>query len=387
MIKRVPEIILLIETSREFGRGLLAGIARYSRIYGPWRFYRYPPYYIYPHDEKKVFAWIKQQQADGIIMRASGNVEEILDLGIPTIVLDVNKEIENLLNIVTDEQNIGRMAAEYFIGRGFREFAFCGFANMLWSKKRCESFCARLEQAGLRPFVYEQPKTRFKQSWKNETPILADWLQRLPKPAALMACNDDRGQDITEACRAANLHIPEQIAVLGVDNDTLVCDLTDPTLSSIAINTEKAGFEAAQLMTNLLEGKTISAKRIVVEPINIVTRRSTDITIVDDPDVAMALRFISEHDRDRIQIDDVAEAISVSRRGLYKKFRRTLDRSIHDEITRVKIEQIKKMLRETNLSVSQIAFQLNYAGVEKLVRFFHRETGMTPLAYKKTLRP
>ena len=381
-IQKVPEIILLIETSREFGRGLLAGIARYSRIYGPLRFCRYPPYYLYPYDDRKIYRWIKQQRADGIIMRRSKNTDQILALKIPIIILDVNKEIEDHPNIVTDDQNIGRIAAEYFISRRFKEFAFCGFSNMLWSQKRCEGFCAALGKTGIIPYIYNLPR----RSWKSEIPVLIEWLKKLPQPVALMACNDDRGQEIIEACRAANLYIPEQVAVLGVDNDTLVCDLTEPTLSSIAINTEKAGFEAAQLITKLVFGEAASVNKILAEPTHVVTRRSTDITMVDDNDVAKALRFISEHSRDRIQIEDVVEAVKISRRGLYKKFKRTIGRSVHDEITIVQIEHIKKMLRETNLSISHIASQLKYSGVEKLARFFRRETGITPIEYRKSIR-
>lgn len=380
-----------VDTSRAFGRGLLAGIAKYSRAHGPWAFYRRPPYYMQPPEEKGTFPWLKklvrQVGTDGIIMgvpivRMPGHIiKEVIRFGVPVIALDVNEEIPDLANVVTDDVEIGKMAAEYLLDRGFREFAFCGFEQLRWSRVRREGFCQKVQEAGFDVHVCVRPKSNL--SAEQEQRFVVDWLSSLPKPVGLMVCNDDRGQYVTEACKIINLHVPEEVAIIGVDNDELVCDLTDPPLSSVAINTEKAGFEAAKLLEELMAGAEIAGRRIMVGPTHVVTRQSTDILAIEDHEVAAAVQFIRQHAKRIIQVNDVASAVGMSRRSLYKKFQQTLGRSVHKEITRVRIEQISKMLLETHLPVSQIASTLGYPGTEKLTRFFRREKGLTPAVYRK----
>jgi len=381
-----PKIVLLVETSREFGRGILDGIAKYSRINGPWSFFRYPPYYLQPDDWKRVLSWLRGLRADGVVMRANQHVRDVVKLELPMIVLDVNEEIPGIANIVTNETAIGRMAANHLIELGFKRFGFCGFEDVLWSRKRCKSFCRTVRSSGYDCHMFQQPKPRTPRSGEKEQRSIRRWLESLPKPVGLMACNDDCAQHVLETCKLSELKVPEQIAITGADNDRLVCELADPPLSSIALNTQKAGYEAARLMAKMLANKKIIASRITVHPTHVVKRRSTDVFAVNDNVVASAINYINQHANRVVSVEDVAAAVGLSRRMLHNRFKQAIGRSIHDEITRVRIQQVIRMLVETNMTVTEIALAMGYSGPEKLIRYFQRETGATPLAYRKNIK-
>jgi LacI family transcriptional regulator len=278
---------------------------------------------------------------------------------------------------------MGKMAAEHLLNRGFRQFAYCGFEDMFGARSRGESFSKKIAEVGFETHFYKQPKSKAKRSWENEQIYMADWLKSLPKPVGLMTCTDDRSQYAIEACKIAGLHVPEQVAIIGVDNDELVCELSTPPLSSIALNTERAGYEAAELLDKLMAGKKMTKQTIVVQATHVVARQSTDILAIEDQDVVKALRFIRQHSNEMIQVSDVVDATSVSRRALEQRFRRVLGRSVLAEIRRVRTDLVTQMLVETNLSISKIALTLGYTGVENIARYFQHEKGMSLQAYRK----
>jgi LacI family transcriptional regulator len=335
-------------------------------------------------DKKRALYQMKDWGFDGIIMRDTERTQEIIAMGLPTIVTDLREEFSGSPIIKTDDVTIGKMAAEYLLNRGFRQFAFCGFDNMFWSRDRCRGFADSITEAGFATQFYKQPKSRIKRLPANELILMADWLKSLLKPVGLMTCNDDRGRGVIEACKMVGLHVPEQVAIIGVDNDELICDLSSPQLSSVALNLERSGYEAAELLDKLMAGKEKKTnQKILVQPTRIVTRQSTDILAIEDSEVAESVRFIRQCAREMIQVSDVAKVVSVSRRGLERRFRRVLNCSILDEIRRVRLEQVVRMLVETNQSVGQIALALSFPGIEHISRFFRKETGMSPLAYRK----
>ena len=381
-MKKFPTVLLLIETSRGYGRGLLRGIAKYSSLHGPWDMEQEPPFYISGRKDslpKRLHA----QPPDGIIMREPQNVKKILEMQIPVILASYKTEqIQNTSRIITDDRAIAKMAAQHFIDRGFKNFAFLGYDNMFWSKNRSDFFAECLKKNGFHLHLFKQPRSAKQRLWEAEQFIVAEWLKTLPKPLALMACNDDRAQQAVNACRIADLFVPGEVAVLGVDNDDFVCDLSNPPISSIELNTERAGFEAAELLDKIMSDKKTSPQKIIVSPAHIVTRQSSDIYAVADSEVAAAIRFIREHAREPIQVDDVVKAVTLSRRTLYQKFRCVLGRSIHEEIRRARVEEIARLLIETNLSVYQIALRLGFPGVDHIAKYFRRHKGMNPVAYR-----
>ena len=375
---KVPRVILLIETSRAYGRALLRGITKYSRLHGPWVFYSEPG------GLEKALPYLKHWAPDGIIMRDSGKGYAVIKMKVPVIVsVHLKEHTLGTPYIDTNGVEIGRMAAEHLLNHGFTHFAFCGFDELHWSRERGENFSKRIRKAGHKTYFYKRPRTKKQRIWENEQAIMVDWLKSLPKPLGLMACNDDRGRQLTEACKIAELHVPEEVAIVGVDNDELVCELSDPPLSSVALNVERGGYEAAELLYKLMQGKKVKNQDVIIEPTHVATRQSTDILAMEDLDVARAIRFVRLNSKNPIQVNQVVDAASLSRRSLELRFRKALNRSVHDEIRRVRIEQVIRMLLETNMSVSQIAHSLGYPGVNNLARYFQREKGMSPLTYRK----
>jgi LacI family transcriptional regulator len=303
--------------------------------------------------------------------------------GVCAPALGVKTLIPGIPNIITESDKIGTMAAEHLLGLGFKQFAYCGFKGIFWSEERSESFSKRIAQAGFKTNIYQQPRSRTTPSWEEEKTIMAYWLRSLPKPTGLMACNDDRAQQVAEACKISGSQIPIDVAVIGVDDDKLVCELIDPPLTSIGLNFERAGYEAAELLDRLMAGEEFSNQKIIVQTMPITLRKSTGIMAMEDHIVAEAVSFIRKNASKQISVDDVSDELPVSRRDLERRFRREIGRSILSEIRSARTEAIIRMLFETNLSVSQIALHLGFSDASHISRFFRSMKGMSMLEYRR----
>jgi LacI family transcriptional regulator len=380
-MKKTPRIILLMDTSRGYEQGLIRGILKYSRLHGPWKFFRIIP--IVSGGRKIILAELRNWKADGIIMREKDEFIEALSLRLPTIIAPYRNTFDKYSNIITNDSAVGIMAAEHLLDRGFRNFAFYGVGSWLWSINRQKSFSTRLAKDGFKTHIY----TDLKQNSQIEKQSrLADWLSSVPKPFGLMVCTDDRSHDCIEACKIAGLSIPEDTALIGVGNDELVCDFSDPPLSSIVLNTEQGGYTAAELLAGMINRKKIINKNIIVEPLHTVTRQSTDILATEDRNIAKAICFIRDNAGHNINVEDVVKSVPVSRRALYHRFKKVLGRSIHEEIRRIQAQYAAKMLIETDLQVTEIACKLGYPDAKNLSRIFRMEKGITPMAYRKKHR-
>lgn len=377
-------VILLIERSRAYGRGLLRGIARYTADHTPWLLHL-PPEFYQPSSSQPA-KWLKKLNADGAIAHVADAriVDEVKALGIPAVIGGMRQRIADLHALATDDVAISRIAVNYFQDRGFHHFAYCGFDGMYWSELRCKSFVRLATESNNEVYVYERPSARKPLSEEAERPRLVKWLQSLPKPIALLACNDDRSRQVLDACEMAELQVPDEVAILGVDNDDLVCELRHPQLSSIAISTEAAGYQAARVLERLMAGdKNAAANRITkVSPLYIVARHSTDVVATKDRSVAAGLRFIRENVKEPIQVADVANAVSLSRRALQQRFKNALGRPVHEEIKRARVDRMARMLVSTNLSIREIAQVLRYPDVN-ISRYFQQLMGVTPSKYRK----
>lgn len=384
-MSKIPKVILLIEKSRSFGRGLLRGISQYSNLHGPWLFCMEPEFY--KKGQKQSYKWIKELNADGIIAHIwdTNIIRMIVNFRLPAMICGIKKPTSNVYRIITNEVAIGQTAAEYFLKRGFLRFAFCGFDDMVWSQQRAENFSRTIARSGFETFFYRQPKAKQRRTADQEQILMAKWLKSLPKPIALMACNDDRSLDVLTACMIAGLEVPREVAILGVDNDELVCSLSYPQLSSIALNTERAGYEAARVLSKLMSRQKTakSEKEVPVSPSHVVTRQSTDILAIEDPYVSEAVDFIRKHARKVIQVGDVAEAVGLSRRTLEQRFKKVIAHSVHEEIKRSRVNQMAGMLINTNLSISQIANLLGYTNTGNISRYFKQQKKVSPLNYRK----
>lgn len=376
---------MLIERSRAFGRQLLSGISHYADLHYPCEFCMEPEFYRLSGSEQ--FWWTNIVDAHGVIAHTWNPkvIEMILDSGLPAVICGIPEPKANACRILTNELAVGSMAAEYLLERGFQRFAFCGFDDMVWSRKRGEYFSRRVGQAGFEVYFYKQPRHKKHRLVHNERPVIAKWLKSLPRPIAILACCDDRTHDVLDACKLADLEVPDEVAILGVDNDELVCRLSCPQISSLALGTERAGYEAAKVLEKLMTGGKITTSERTIEnrPLYIVTRESTDVLAVEDREVAAAVRFIREHVRETITVGDVAQAATLSRRTLEQRFRRVRGHSVFEEIKRVRLDQLAHMLVDTNLPIAQIAAGLQFPDTANLSRWFKRESGMNPSEYRK----
>jgi LacI family transcriptional regulator len=386
-MKKIPKVILLTETTHAYGRGLLRGIAKYSKLHGPWSFYREAPFYGHFKQLNYHLCELKKINADGIIIRepTSDQIDQILKIGLP-LIISPNQVNPKIPTILTNAEKIGQLAAEHLLERGFKNFAYCGFEEMQWAKNRYTFFAREIEQRNYHVNTFFATVRKVVNPKEKDQAEFAHWLHSLPKPVGLLACNDDMGRIILEACNASAFSVPEQITVVGVDDDDLTCELTDPPLSSIALHSEKAGYDAAALLDRLMNGEKMNGQIILQDPSHVVTRQSSDIIAVNDQDVAHALVFIREHYKDPITVENVANEVNLSRRHLYKKFKETLGRSVHKEIKNMRIEHICKLLTESDLSIYQIAMSLESTGIEHLARYFQNEKGITPQEYRKKFR-
>jgi LacI family transcriptional regulator len=386
---RMPKVALLVETSRGYGRDLLRGVMRYSRLHGPWGFY------LTPGDFVQTLPRMRSWGGTGIIARVEtpAVARAILASGLPTIALGLSDEqlqpdspLSRLSEVVSDSRGAGRMAAEHLLERGFRHCAYVGAAGRVWTGRRQESFCTRIREAGFEPRVYNLPRSRRAAAWEREQPVLAGWLKALPRPVGVMACNDDRGREVLEACRDAGLRVPEEVAVVGVDNDELLCELSDPPLSSVALNAEAGGYRAAALLDRMMRGQSSAPRRLLVEPMHVVARRSTDIVALDDPEVAAALHFIQDHATEPIGVSDIVEEVVISRRALELRFRRAIGRTLHAEIRRMRLERASRLLLETDLPITRVAEASGFGRASYLTQAFRQAFGSTPARYRRRMR-
>lgn len=372
-----------MKSDREFARGFI----KFSQLHGHWNIHTSVPFYRNPSGHKTEYEEIRNSNIDGIIANVPSPNCRVAKLirqsHLPAVILPAEKIIPGYPNIFDVPEETGKMAAQYFTSKGFYKFAFCGYRNLCWSDARLRDFRKYLNLRKHKLFVYEEPNVKGLLSFEKEFPYLIKWLKTLPKPIALFAVNDDRGFEVIKACKASNIAVPEQIAVLGVDDDEFVCEISEIPLSSISLGLRKTGFEAAKLLHKMMKNKTIQEQLVYLKPKYVVTRRSTDIIAIEDEAVADSLTFINENSSEDIKVSDVLDSIIISRRNLEQRFKKSLNRTIYDEIKRVRVENIKKLLLETNYSISQIAKILNFKRQDHLWRLFKEQTKLTPGQYRK----
>jgi LacI family transcriptional regulator len=381
--RKIPKIIVLLDPSRGYERGLLRGIWHYSNLQGPWIFLRKAPYYqrfcgLRDNDLKR----LGDCGADGIITSYRPEWKGILTLGLPIVVAPSLQTVPGMVNVVNDDATIGIMAATHLREMGLRHFAYAGFSQLPWSLARMHGFCDHMRKAGIDVQCHLAPFQANRRAVVRAEAALVQWLRDLPKPVGLMVCNDEFALSISELCRIHELHVPEQIAILGVDNDEVICELSNPPLSSIAIAAQQAGYEAARLLDQLMRGES-SGRDVIAQASHVVSRQSTDMTAIDDPEVAKAMTFIHQNSHRIVQVNDVVKATSLSRRGLADRFNQSIGHSISDQIHRRRVEYIMNRLATTHQSIAQIADDIGYSSDKHIARYFYRQTGLTPRAYRQ----
>ena len=379
------KIILLSDFEEQYGKDLLRGITRYSKDHGPWTFCRMPTHYRETLGMDGILSWAKEWEANGVIglFQDGDEVKKFTQAGIPVIAQDFKERLSGVPSITGGYRETGRLGAEYFLKKGFKHFAFYGFNNIVWSRERALGFEERVREAGYDVHYYEQKDSQSTDLWYYKPSELSRWLNALPKPIGLMCCDDNQGHHVTEAARHASIRIPDEVAVLGVDNDEMLCDLSDPPLSSIGLDTEKSGYEAARLMAQMIAQKTCMADDVLVQPTQVITRHSTDIFACKDKYIVQALKYIHDNLDKNLKVDQVLKEVPLSRRSLEKRFIQNTGYPVYEYIYNQRIEEFTRKLLETDMTIFEIALDLGLSDSKNIARQFKQIKGITPVEYRK----
>lgn len=382
-VKPPPKVALLVETSNSYARGLLRGIVSYIREHRLWSLY------LSEHNRgDKPPRWLNHWKGHGIIARIENAAiaDALRRVSVPIVDVSAARLIPALPWFETDDGAFAHLAAEHLLERGFKHFAFAGDERFNWSNWRCEHFQNCIRAAGSPCFIYQSTRGLDLDD-EEQVDDLEQWVAGLPKPVGIMACYDFRGQQVLDACRRIGVAVPEEVAVIGVDNDDMLCELSDPPLSSVIPNTHRTGYEAAKLLDEMMSGKKAKGETHLIPPLGVATRQSTDVLAIDDRNIARAVHYIRQHACDNISVRDVLRAVPQSRRLLESRFRKLIGRTPHEEILQVKLNRVKQLLTETDLSLEQIAERAGFSHVEYLTVAFKREVGMPPSKFRSTHLP
>lgn len=381
-----PRVALLVESSRSYGRGILAGIGKYVHQHEPWSI-SYQELSLCDETPD----WFKKWKGEGIITRLENNnvVGLIQKLRVPVVYLRQVKSTAGMPTLLTDNAAAGQMCFEHFKERGFRHFAFCGFNGADYSDERRAGFVESVGKTGLRCHIFRDARQLGKaktadyenEGLKDGEP-LANWIRQLPKPVGMMACNDMRGQQVLNTCRAMGVIVPDEVAVIGVDNDEVLCTLSEPPLSSVVPDTERIGYETAALLARMMSGEPASCSQIFIKPKCVIARHSTEVLAVEDRQISAVMRFIREHACEGIDVSDVLRAVPMSRSTLDRRFLALMNRTPKDEILRVRLNRAKQLLAETDFPLPDIAEKIGLEHAEYLSRIFKKRIGQTPSEFR-----
>jgi len=380
-----PEVLLIFQPRFEECITMLKGIAHFERINNVWTVY---------HDDEAIseteLKWFRNRKWQGVISRHTTPelASTCLELKIPLVDLNDVELFPGIPKVRPDNARIGQVGAEHFIERGYQNFGFAGFSNLGWSCERRDGFSEAIRDAGhscsVLDVVYPGSKTQFCDDAQIEK--LSSWLRELPRPIGIMACIDLRAQQLINAAHVCKILVPEEMAILGANNDTFRCELTIPALSSVAPNAFQSGFRAASLLDDMLVGRKIDSFNHRIEPLGVVTRLSTDILAIDDQTIAEAVNFIRQNACQGVTADQVAENSHISRSLLEKKFRQFIRRSPQAEIRRVKVSKISQLLIDTDLPLKRIAEMTGFEYTEYMCVLFKRMTGLPPGEYREKMQ-
>ncbi len=382
-------VALLIETSRSYGRGLLRGIATYAHLRGDWSLH-----YVERSLEEAPPAWLRNWTGDGILARLETQemADAVMELDIPLVDLRCRLKLPGVPALDTDPAATAALAVEHFLQSGFRHLAYCGFPGVDFSDARESAFIRQAQWHGMNADAFHPIRNQIlsTHTFRRENPLhskdpaLAKWLLNLAKPVAIFACNDARGRQILQQCHRLNLAVPDQVAVLGVDNDPVVCELSEPALSSIEPATGEIGFRGAEILADLMNGNPPPEKPLLFSPSKVVGRRSSDVVATDDPILGSALRYIRDHACNGIQVQDVLAEVGTSRATLERRFADSMDRTPKDHIMQVRLQHVKRLLMETKLPLVSVARNTGFQTESHMSSVFKRLCATTPGQFRRS---
>jgi LacI family transcriptional regulator len=379
-MKTTLKVALLIETSNSYARELLHGVRAWVRENGPWS--------IRLTEQGRgadVPAWLRQWDGDGVIARVENAqiARALRATGLP--VIDVSAALPRLVfpRVATDADGAAQLAATHLVERGLKRFAYCGYREAHWSRRRGAAFASAVRAAGGACAIFSPRPGPV----DEEIGAMAEWLKSLVRPVGVLAAIDPRGQQVLAACRLAGLAVPDEVAVIGVHNDELLCDLCDPPLSSVIPNAQRAGYVAAGLLANAMAGKWLPVALHEIAPLGVASRQSTDVAAVGDDKIAGAVRYMRQQAAGGANVGDVLRAVPMARTALERKFKAVLGTTPHAHLRKLRMERVQELLASTSLPVGEVAAATGFENPEYLSAMFRRECGMSPREWRARHRP
>jgi LacI family transcriptional regulator len=386
-LRRLKHVALIVESAIAPRRNMLTGVARYMQEHEPWAIYLKPN-----GVQKSLPDWLGDWQGDGIIAAVNDPASFVVtQRGVPVVdVVGILRD-KHVPLVHTNDRSVGRVGAEHLLERGFRHFGFCEYEGQFWSIDRRIGFVEALGQRNLACDVYSMPlpgpAAAGPKSWEQQQQRLAAWISAQPKPVGIMASNDLIGQQLLEACQRLRIKVPEDVAVVGADNDEPICRIASPPLSSVIINDHQRGYEAAALLDRMMNGEPAPLEPIYIEPAGVRTRASTDIMALDDAAVVTALRVLRDNACSRINVDDIVREVPLSRSALERRFRKVVGRSINGELLRLRINRAIELLTETEVELKVVAQRAGFGSQSYMNAVFQAKVGKTPGSFRRTARP
>ena len=391
-MKKFTHIALMVNASTDFGRAICRGVVHFVREHGDWLLFPVEP----GVDEVSIQNWLRVNRIAGVI--SGGSSREVFlhmqETGLPLVSLSYRDINPGTTAVNADPEAISRMAAEFFLRAGFWNFAFCGYPESAYSAMREAAFQDILGAHGrtlhVLPHAPHAPVAHHGYdpiSNMASDRLLGAWLRSLPKPVALLACNDSRGQQLLRIAQECEIDVPGEMAVLGVDNDEILCTVCHPALSSIEPNGEAIGRAAALALDGLLRKTIRPGVQLKIPPLRIVERQSTGIPPMENQLMIRAMRIIRDAVRDNLTVKALCAELGSSRTRLDMLFKEHLGRTPSDEITRVRVKHVTELLHGTPLSIKEIANLSGFTSAACLSHFIRRETGGTPRSLRQQDAP
>jgi len=375
----------MTDFTEAFPHHLLKGILKYARSHQQWVVCRMPPSFKKQYGIEGVLKWAQKWKAD-VILAQFENEDEVSIFkkhGIMAIAQDYISKFTSVPNITSDYLKTGQMAARFYIDNGFRNFAFYGYQDVVWSDERCFGFLSEIRKEGFEKRFHQYSRQKLEDLWFYESEPIVEWLDSLPKPVAVFACDDNQGNKLAEVCKMNGFRVPEDISILGVDNDETMCTMTDPPLSSMKLDIEKAGYQVAEMVEAVMENRDVQPYDIVINPVSIVERASTSLIVTDDSHVLTAVKYIHQNITKSITVSDILSKVPLSRRLLEIRFKQVTGCSIHNYIIDLRVSRFAKEILESDQQIGEIALRRYDVDYNNLCRSFKQKTGMSPKEYRK----
>lgn len=378
-------LLFITDFTEQFAYRFLHGILDYSRTTEQWVICKMPPSYKRQLGMEGVVAWAKEWHADVVIGQFDPDDDVTLfrKNGIVALAQDYIVKFDAIPNITGDYALTGAMAAEYFLSKGFSNFGYFGYNGVCWSDERCESFRSRIEKSVGEGSFYMYDRQNIDNMWYYDQSILTEWLLSLPKPIAIMACDDNQGNILLQACELCGLHVPFDVALLGVDNDEILCNMSNPSMSTVNVDIEGGGADAAAMIDLMVKDPSYKGEDIVLKPLVVVERLSSSLFATNDKEILAALRFIHANIDVKIQVTDVLKNVPLSRRLLEQRFKKMTGTTIYNYISLRRIERFALLLISSNDSVSDIAARMDEPDTKSISRRFKEIKGCTPSEFRK----